>query len=177
MTRRLAPALAVLTLAASLAACAGGGAKTGDARYGDRARTDTDAWAEDGRETLLIGPPADSSRFFVYPAVVDSVAVRPAQRSAAPGVAVAVDVLVKGALPDACSELNAVTQTRTGHFVALTLTMRQPRGAVCAQVVRPYRFYVSLDDALPAGSYTLTLNGRVTPFQIHAVPATPASAP
>ena len=177
MTRRSAPALALIALAAGLAACsAGGAARTGDARFGDRARTDADAWAEDGRETLLIGPPADSTGFFVYLAVVDSVAVRAAGR-AAPGEAVAVDVLVKGALPDACSELNAVTQTRTGHFVALTLTMRQPRGAVCAQVVRPYRFYVSLDDALPAGSYTLTLNGRVTPFQILAAPATPPGAP
>lgn len=167
--------LALIALTASLAACSGA-TRTGDARYGDRARTDGDAWADDGRETLLIGPPADSTAFFVYPAVVDSVAVRAAGR-AAPGEAVAVEVLVKGALPDACSALNAVTQSRTGHFVTLTLTMRQPRGAVCAQVVRPYRFYVSLDDALPAGSYTLTLNGRVTPFQILAGTAPEAPSP
>ena len=83
-----------------------------------------------------------------------------------PGEAVPVEVLVKGALPDACSALNAVTQEQTGHFVTMTLTMRQPRGAVCAQVVRPFRFYVRLDGLFAPGSYTLRLNGRVTPFQV-----------
>jgi hypothetical protein len=81
-----------------------------------------------------------------------------------------VEVLVKGALPDACSALDAVTQRQTGHFVTLALTMRQPRGAVCAQVVRPYRFYVRLDSLFEAGSYTLTLNGRTVPFQIRTAP-------
>ncbi|HEX8384626.1 MAG TPA: hypothetical protein VF576_00500 [Rubricoccaceae bacterium] len=152
--------------ALALAACTGGGQTTSDGRYGHRA----DGWGPDGRETLLIAPPADSAGYFVYPAVVDSVAVRPERRAAA-GEAVPVEVLVKGALPDACSALDAVTQARTGHFVTLALTMRQPRGAVCAQVVRPFRFYVRLDSLFEAGSYTLTLNGRVTPFQILAAPS------
>ena len=157
----------LLLAALAVAACSGGGRTTADSRYGDRA----DAWGPDGRETLLISAPADSAGFFVYPAVVDSVAVRPERRSAAPGEAVPVEVLVKGALPDACSALDAVTQSRVGHFVTMGLTMRQPRGAVCAQVVRPFRFYVRLDSLFEAGSYTLTLNGRVTPFQIREAPA------
>ena len=157
----LRAALAVTVLGVALAACAGP-RQTADGRYGHRA----DGWGPDGRETLLLAAPADSAGFFVYTAVVDSVAVRPAQRSAAPGEAVPVEVLVKGALPDACSALNAVTQARTGHFVTMALTMRQPRGAVCAQVVRPFRFYVRLDSLFEPGSYTLTLNGRVTPFRI-----------
>ena len=152
--------LGALAAGLALAAC-GGPRQTADRRYGHRAA----GWGPDGRETLLIVP-ADSASVFVYPAVVDSVAVRPAQRSVAAGEAVPVEVLVKGALPDACSALNAVTQTRTGHFVTMALTMRQPRGAVCAQVVRPFRFYVRLDSLFEPGSYTLTLNGRVTPFQI-----------
>ncbi len=147
--------------AVALAACSAGGRTTGDQRFGHR----TDGWGPDGRETLLLGPPADSSGFFVYTAIVDSVAVRAAPPSAA-GEAVPVEVLVKGALPDACSELNAVTQSRTGHFVTMGLSMRQPRGAVCAQVVRPFRFYVRLDSLFAPGSYTLTLNGSTTPFQI-----------
>jgi hypothetical protein len=160
-------AAALLLGVISLAACSGGRRATADGQYGHRA----DEWGADGRETLLISPPADSAGFFVYPAVVDSVAVRPERRAVAPGEAVPVEVLVKGALPDACSALDAVTQSQTGHFVTLALTMRQPRGAVCAQVVRPYRFYVRLDSLFAPGSYTLTLNGRVTPFQILAAPA------
>lgn len=166
--------LALVLAALAVAACSGGGRTTSDGRYGHR----SDGWGADGRETLLLGEPADSAGFFVYPAVIDSVAVRPERRAVAAGEAVAVEVLVKGAMPDACSALNAVTQTRTGHFVTLALTMRQPRGAVCAQVVRPYRFYVRLDSLFEAGSYTLTLNGRVTPFQIREAPAgAPAGAP
>ena len=159
---RARPAL-LLALAAgtALAACGGGRRTTADDRYGDR----RDGWGPDGRETLLIVP-ADSARVFVYPAVVDSVAVRPAQTSVAAGERVPVEVLVKGAMPDACSALDAVTQSQTGHFVTMTLTMRQPRGAVCAQVVRPFRFYVRLDSLFAPGSYTLALNGRVTPFRI-----------
>ena len=154
----LAPALLSLL---ALVACTGSGRATADQRYGTR----TDGWGPDGRETLLIAPPADSSGVFTYAAVVDSVAVR-AAAPGAPGEAVPVEVLVKGALPDACSALDAVTQERTGHFVTMALTMRQPRGAVCAQVVRPFRFYVRLDGLFVPGSYTLRLNGRVTPFQI-----------
>ena len=154
----LAPALLSLL---ALAACTGAGRATADQRYGTR----TDGWGPDGRETLLLAPPADSSGVFTYAAVVDSVAVR-AAAPGAPGEAVPVEVLVKGALPDACSALDAVTQERTGHFVTMALTMHQPRGAVCAQVVRPFRFYVRLDGLFVPGSYTLRLNGRVTPFQI-----------
>lgn len=158
---RTAALVSLLALAAS-ACTSGGEARTGDDRFGNRA----DAWAPDGRETLLITPPDDSTGYFVYTAVVDSVAVRVARRGASADDAVPVEVLVKGALPDACSELNAVTQERSGHFVSMALTMRQPRGDVCAQVVRPFRFYVRLDSLYAAGSYTLTLNGKTTPFQV-----------
>ena len=156
---RAAVLLAIAALA--LAACSGSARRTGDQRYGHRA----DGWGPDGRETLLLGAPADSAGYFVYVAIVDSVAVRAAVPSAV-GEAVPVEVLVKGALPDACSELNAVTQARAGHYVTMGLSMRQPRGDVCAQVVRPFRFYVRLDSLFAPGSYTLTLNGTVVPFQI-----------
>lgn len=162
--------LVLAGLALVLAAC-GGPRRTADGSFGHR----HDDWGPDGRETLLITPPADSAGYFVYPAVVDSVAVRPARAAIAAGEAVPVEVLVKGAMPDACSALNEVVQSRSGHLVTLTLTMRQPRGAVCATVVRPYRFYVLLDSLFEAGSYTLTLNGRATPFQIRETVAAPAA--
>ena len=164
---RAARTALLLTAVLGVAACSGGRRATADGQYGHR----TDERGADGRETLLIGPPADSAGYYVSPAVVDSVAVRPERPAIAAGEAVPVEVLVKGALPDACSALDAVTQSRTGHFVTLALTMRQPRGAVCAQVVRPYRFYVRLDSLFEAGSYTLTLNGRTVPFQIRTAPA------
>ena len=114
---------------------------------------------------MTIRPVADSTRYLRYPAVVDSVAVRVGGRPAA-GDAVGVEVQVQGALPDACAELSEVTQSRQARYVTVDLTMRQPRERVCAAVVRPFRFYLTLDGAFPEGSYVLRLNGKTVPFQV-----------
>ena len=113
-----------------------------------------------------VAGPVPALAYLVTPAVLDSVAVRPAQRVAPPGEAVPVEILVKGALPDACSELGEATQTRAMNLIDVTLTMRRPRGAACAQVVRPFRFYLPLDGTFPPGSYTLKVNGAAYPFRI-----------
>ena len=47
--------------------------------------------------------------------------------------------------------------------------MRQPIDEVCAQVVRPFRFYLILEGGFVPGSYTLTLNGAAHPFRIREV--------
>ena len=154
----------VLLAFGALAACSGSSA-TNDATGPDRDRYGYRVGSDDGRETMLIRPISDSTRYLVYPAVVDSIAVRHAGRPA-PGDAGAVEVLIKGALPDACAELTEVTQSRQSHYVTVDLMMRQPRETVCAAVVRPFRFYLVLDGGYQAGSYTLTLNGKVVPFQV-----------
>ena len=155
----------LLTLAAAalaLAACAGG-TRAPDDRYGHR----YGGVAPDGRETVLVEPADSTASFVTLPAVIDSVVVRP-EHTAAPGEGVAVEVLIKGTLPDACATLNAPEQERTGHLVRLTLTMRQPSGALCAQVVRPFRFYLPLAGAFEAGHYTLRVNGTAYPFRLRA---------
>ena len=132
-----------------------------EARFGQRMGD-----ADDGRETVLLAAPADSAGFLVFPAVIDSVAVRAERAVLVPGETTAVEVLVKGALPDACAEMARATQSRLGNYVTVTLDMRTPRDQVCAAVVRPYRFYLPLDGLYDAGSYVLTLNGAPHPFQI-----------
>ena len=164
--------LLVAGAAFGLSACAGGSEAAGGQPPGDRFGYRMGGTGPDGRETVLLAPISDSTRYLFFPAVVDSVAVRPAGRPA-PGDAVAVEVLVKGALPDACAELTEVEQERQGRYVTVELLMRQPRETVCAQVVRPFRFYLMLDGAYEAGSYMLTLNGTDHPFQILPPPAAP----
>ena len=153
----------LLALALGLAGCAGAASEVASGpdpdRYGYRLGSD------DRRETMEVVPVSDSTRYLVYPAVVDSVGVRAAGRPA-PGDAVAVEVVVQGALPDACAELAEVTQERQARYVTVELLMRLPRETVCAAVVRPFRFYLVLDGAYPAGSYVLRLNGTTTPFQV-----------
>jgi hypothetical protein len=142
-----------------------GGQRTPDDQYGHR----YERVAPDGRETVFVYPADSSESFVTLPAILDSVAVRPAVAAATPGTPVEVEVLVKGTLPDACTTLDAVTQSRIGHLITATLTMRQPHGALCAQVVRPFRFYMPLEGTYEPGHYTFTLNGTAYPFRIRAL--------
>lgn len=161
--RRLAACLVCSSL--WLAACTGSRPEpTLEERFGSAPDS-----LGDGSERLEIVA-ADSARAYFYaPAILESIVVRSARMTVADTArGVPVEVLIKGALPDACAELHRVTQQRTAHLVDVTLTMRRPQGAVCATVVRPYRFYVLLDGTYTPGPYTLTVNGTVKPFEILA---------
>ncbi|HYE97223.1 MAG TPA: hypothetical protein VD962_13555 [Rubricoccaceae bacterium] len=156
----LLPTVVVVALSAG---CAGSSrSPSPDDAFGHR----YEGTAPDGRETLIVAPPDTTETYFTYPAVLDSVHVRLAAVEIPPGSAVPVEVLIKGALPDACSVLDAVEQERLGHLITVTLTTRRPRGAMCAQVVRPFRFYLPLDGFLEPGAYTLHVNGAAYPFRI-----------
>ena len=159
---RCALPFGVAALAAALAACGGARPRPPDGEYGHR----YDGVAPDGRETVLLAPADTAAGFITLPAILDSVAVRPAVAAAPPGTAVPVEVLVKGTLPDACTVLDAATQERAGHLISVTLTMQQPHGALCAQVVRPFRFYLPLEGTYAPGHYTLRVNGAAYPFRI-----------
>ena len=176
MTRRrpwraapLWPLAALALLAAPLAACsavAGGGSEpTGDALFGHR----YSGIAPDGRETMVIAEADTARRVLIYPAVLDSIAVRPERPATLPGDPVRVEVLLKGVVPGACSRLESAEQVRRGNFVEVVLSTRQPRGRPCAQVLRPFRFYLPLEGTYEPGSYTLTANGAVVPFRIRAL--------
>ncbi len=138
---------------------------TPDERFGHR----YEEHAPDGRRTVAISPADAGIDYFYYPATFDSVNVRPAPFEVGlpvEGQDVSVEVLVKGAFPDACMELHSMSQERTGHIINATLEMRRQQGSICASVRRPYRFYVMLDGRYGVGNYTLKLNGRAIPFQV-----------
>lgn len=163
-----APAL--LLLAFLFAACGGSEEATapdGDTVYGHRYGT----VAPDGRETVFLSSPDSVRRVLIYPAVLDSVAVRLERPATAADMPVRVEVLLKGILPDACSRLENATQVRRGHLIDVELTIRQPRGRACALVVRPFRFYLPLDGTYGPGSYTLKVNGAVLLFRIRELEA------
>lgn len=121
-----------------------------------------------GRRTLTVTQPDSAESYFFYPAVFDTVHVRPAFFGSehAENDQVPVEVLVKGSLPDACSELHDVTQERYGHIIEVTLETRRPQGAVCATVIRPFRFYFKLEGMYAPGTYTLKLNKEPIPFSV-----------
>ncbi len=74
-----------------------------------------------------------------------------------------VQVEVEGDLPDSCTELGDVIQTRnekTGDFI-VTLQTKKPLDAVCAQVLSAFdtSFVLEGTDGLPKGDYTVIVNG------------------
>ncbi len=125
---------------------------------------------DDGSERMDVTAPDSARDYFYAPAILETVVVRtgPFDVAADTSGGVPVEVLIKGALPDACSELHRVTQERVARLVDIQLTMRRPQGAVCATVVRPYRFYVLLDGLYEPGAYALQVNGTSKPFEVHA---------
>ena len=130
-------------------------------RYEDR--------APDGRHTVATSPAEEGETYRYFPASFESATIRPAPfnpAAAADTQQVAVEVLIKGALPDACMQLHAFEQERTGNIITATLTMRRAQSTVCANAQRPYRFYVMLSGRYGAGHYALRLNGKAVPFEI-----------
>ncbi|BBM70575.1 hypothetical protein [Rhodothermus marinus] len=154
-----------LLILALWSACTGPRLLAPDDRFGHRYT----GQAPDGRVTLSLAPPDSTRSYWHYPAPIDTVHVRPGpfRPDLSPTVqAVPVELLIKGNLPDACSELDSVAQERTGHLLHVQLWMRRPQRRRCRPVVRPFRFYLMLADSLAPGSYTLKLNGRVFTFEI-----------
>ncbi len=79
-----------------------------------------------------------------------------------------VQVQVSGDLPDSCTELGDVIQTRnekTGDFI-VTLQTKKPLDAVCAQVLSAFdtSFVLEGTDGLPKGDYTVIVNGVKAEF-------------
>ena len=123
--------------------------------------------ADDGRRTIVIAPADESRTYNIFPATYETVNVRIApitDQNASTGVPV--ELLIKGAFPDACTTLHDVIQERAGNIINITLEMRRPRGAICATVLRPYRFYLALEGFFMEGSYSVLLNDRSHPFAV-----------
>lgn len=126
----------------------------------------------DGRRLVVELAPPDSTRpHFEYPAIYDSVYVRVAPFDASRSAdvqQVPVEVLVKGSLPDVCTELHELRQRRIGHLVEVALRMQRPIGAVCRLISQPYRYYFTLEGEYGPGAYVLKLNGRIHTFTVRA---------
>jgi len=138
------------------------GSRPPDEQFGHR----VEGVDEEGRETVIVVPPSDETEYLTELAVYETVTIRPGT-AAADDSGIEVELLVKGAFPDACTELHEATQVRSGNLLEISLTTRRPQGAICAAVVRPYRFYVLLDGRFEPGPYNLKLNGQSHPFEVH----------
>ncbi len=82
---------------------------------------------------------------------------------------VQVQVDVKGNLPDPCTKINSISQSRDRNTFNVTIATIREAGAACIQVITPFEQPVTLDVAgLPAGVYTVVVNGVSDTFELTA---------
>ena len=82
---------------------------------------------------------------------------------------VQVQAVIKGYLPDPCTRISSVGQSRDGNTFKITISTARPADAVCAEVITPFEHTVSLDvTGLKAGTYTVTVHGISATFELTA---------
>lgn len=120
-----------------------------------------------GRRTLQILPPptSDLDAFTLRPVGIDTVHVRQSALNKESQHA-AVELLVKGYLSDGCSELHEAKQIVIGDTVKVEILARRPNGMICTMAIRPFRFYMLLNDAFKVGTYQLVVNDQNQRFLI-----------
>jgi len=80
---------------------------------------------------------------------------------------VQVHVLARGQLPDACSFIDQVIQSRQGNEFTVTLTLARRPDAKCALLATPFEQNIPLDvQGLEAGVYRVTVNGVTGTFEL-----------
>ncbi len=76
---------------------------------------------------------------------------------------------VKGYLGDACTSLGAVTQSREGNTIKVTVGTLRPTDRICAQMVKDFEVIVPVKtDDLSVGSYVVDVNGASASFEVDA---------
>ncbi len=122
---------------------------------------------EDDSETVLIKSASGSlSKFSTEPAKIESLSIFVRNESqVAISSAKRVDVLVKGVFPDGCSELHELVSEIQDGVIAYELVTRRPKGQMCIQSVRPFRFQFPLNSMAP-GSYKISVNDQYLAFVV-----------
>lgn len=118
-------------------------------------------------------PTVDAGAVEVGLAVVDSIDILIME-----SMPVQVSVVARGNLPDGCTSIGQVTTERDDKTFVVTLTTKRPLDAMCTEALVPYEQTLPLDVAgLPAGVYTVTVNGVSDTFELavdNVLPTEPA---
>lgn len=85
---------------------------------------------------------------------------------------------ISGDLPDGCTTIDKVTQTRTSDGLRVVLVTTRPRDAFCTEALVPFEREIALEtEGMPDGEYTVTVGGFELTLVLGAseTPAAPAS--
>ncbi|MCI0395951.1 MAG: hypothetical protein L0322_13575, partial [Chloroflexi bacterium] len=87
-------------------------------------------------------------------------------------------VIVRGNLPDGCTTIDEVATERNENTVTVNITTRRQANLACTEALVPFEERITLDTAgLPAGTYTVTVNGVSQEFQLGDKPAPEPTLP
>jgi hypothetical protein len=91
---------------------------------------------------------------------------------------VQVSVTASGYLPDPCTAISGTEQTMEGDTIYLEIKTSRPADVVCIQVLEPFEETYPLDVAgLPAGTYTVDVNGVTDTFTLDVDNVLPEATP
>lgn len=94
-----------------------------------------------------------------------------------PGVVV---VIASGSLPDGCTTIEDIQQSREGDTFIITLMTERPEDQLCTQALEPFEEQIMLEETadLPDGTYAVNVNGQSAQFVINQnSQAEPAPSP
>jgi inhibitor of cysteine peptidase len=73
---------------------------------------------------------------------------------------------VRGYLPDGCTRLDRVSQTRDGNVINVTITTVRERDAICIQRIEVVNRTIALEGSYLPGEYVLRVNGVEQRFRL-----------
>ena len=77
------------------------------------------------------------------------------------------NAIVRGNLPDGCSEISHYEQTTDGNVIRIDLYTRRPADAICTLALVAYEERIPVDIlGLPAGEYVVSVNGVEASFTL-----------
>ena len=79
---------------------------------------------------------------------------------------VQVNVVVRGTVPDACTQIGQVTQQRTDNQIEITVATTRDPNAFCAQVLTTVEETIAIPGDFPPGDYAVTVNGVTESFRV-----------
>lgn len=80
---------------------------------------------------------------------------------------VQVHVVARGYLPDGCTQIDEIEQTRSGQTFQVTITTVRPADAACTEAIVPFEEVIALDVlGLEAGTYSVDVNGVTGSFRL-----------
>jgi len=78
-----------------------------------------------------------------------------------------VEATVNGYLPDSCTQLHRIQQTRLGQTVYLRFRSKRPKEIACLQIITEVSYKVILDSKfIPGQTYELQVNGKSKVFNL-----------